>query len=142
MAQVTQEKVENVQVDPKTGYEQRVIEYRPAPWDAFATRLARLVLLIGGIVVVLLLVRIAFVALGANPQNDFAALIYRITDIFVGPFVGILSSKTVDDITFDIPAAVALVIYSILSLILARLILVILIGPGRIRSIRRVQRID
>jgi len=142
MAQVTQEKIETVQVDPRTGYEQSVTVYRPSVWDALAIRLVRLVQFIGGIVVILLLVRIAFVALGANPENEFAALIYRITGVLVAPFIGILSAKTIDGIILDTPAAVALVIYSIATVIVARLIWGIFVGSGETRSIKRVQRID
>jgi uncharacterized protein YggT (Ycf19 family) len=139
---MTQETIEEVEINTRTGNETRVTEYRSSPWNSFATKLVRIVMLIGGIVSILLLVRIVFVALGANPENEFAAFIYRVTDILVAPFIGILSNKTIGGIVVDIAAVVALLIYAIATAIVARLIGAILIASGRTRAIRRVQRID
>ena len=135
------EKIEDVQVDPRTGYEQSVVEYRPSTQDVLANRLSRLVLLIGGVIVILLLMRIVFVALGANPDNQFAELIYHITDVLVAPFAGILNYQNVGRAALDVPAVVALIVYAIVAAIIARLLRLLLMGSGHVRSVKRVQRL-
>jgi|SRR5579859_970120 len=138
---MSQEKIERVTVDPATGYEQQSVEVRPSGSDIFIYRLQQVVLLIGGIVVTLLLVRIAFVALGANPNNEFAAFLYRITDVLLAPFATILSNKNVGGVVIDLPSCVAIVIYAILASIIAR-VLSLFRSTGGVRTVRRVQRLS
>ncbi len=136
------EKIDVVKVDPASGYEQEVVEYRPSARDVLVNRLAQLVLVIGSIVVIVLLVRMAFVILGADPANGFASLIYQITNPLVAPFTGIIGTKSLAGLAIDIPALIAIIIYSIVAAIVARLIRLLLLGAGGTRTVRRVERLS
>jgi hypothetical protein len=114
--------VEGDPVDPRydrgTAVTSRTIETRPSG-GAVA---GRIVVFVFGIIQVLILLRIALLLLDARTGNDLVSFILNASQIFVGPFEGILRTDALraGGSIFDVAAVVAVVGWTILeALILA-----------------------
>ena len=104
--------------DHGTAVSSRTIETRPSG-SAVA---GRIVILIFGIIQVLILLRIVLLLLDAREGNDLVAFILNTSQIFVGPFEGILRTDALraGGSVFDVAAVLAIVGWSLLeALILA-----------------------
>jgi hypothetical protein len=96
----------------------RTVEARPSG-SAVA---GRLVILLFGIIQVLILLRIVLLLMNAREGNDLVSFILNTSQIFVGPFEGILQTDALraGGSVFDVAAVLALVGWSLLeALILA-----------------------
>src|SRR4051794_16281671 len=71
------EHVEAVTVDPYTSQHARIFKFQEAIYLLF------------GLIEVLIAIRFALRAFGANPNASFSSAIYAITGPFVAPFVGV-----------------------------------------------------
>jgi hypothetical protein len=114
--------VEGDPVDPRydrgTAVTSRTIETRPSG-GAVA---GRIVVFVFGIIQVLILLRIALLLLDARTGNDLVSFILNASQIFGGPFEGILRTDALraGGSIFDVAAVVAVVGWTILeALILA-----------------------
>jgi hypothetical protein len=96
----------------------RTIEHRPSG-GALA---GRIVILVFGIIQVLIVLRIVLLLLNAREGNDLVSFILNTSQIFVGPFEGILQTDALKSggSILDVAAILALVGWSLLeALILA-----------------------
>ena len=104
--------------DHTTAVSRRTVEMRPSG----GTIAGRLVVLIFGIIQVLILLRIVLLLLDAREGNDLVSFILNASQVFVGPFEGILRTDALASggSLFDMAAVLALVGWTILEgLILA-----------------------
>jgi hypothetical protein len=109
---------ETVAPDHTTAVTSRTIERRPSG-GALA---GRVVILIFGIIQAFIILRIVLLLLDAREGNDLVRFILNTSQIFVGPFEGVLRTNalTAGGSIFDIAAVLALVGWTILeALILA-----------------------
>jgi uncharacterized protein YggT (Ycf19 family) len=84
---------------------------------------ARLIYLIGGVLVALLALRFLLALLGANPANGFANFIYNLSYPFAAPFFGLFSySVSLGRSSFELGTLVAIVIYGLITELLVRLV--------------------
>ena len=110
--------------EPATVYDRgsSVVERRVTRTRGGGDILSRLVILLFGIVQVFIILRIVLLLLDAREGNDLVAFILNTSQIFVGPFEGILRTDalTAGGSVFDVTAVVALVGWTVLeALILA-----------------------
>jgi hypothetical protein len=99
-----------------------VVERRVTRTPSGGETLGRIVILIFGIIQAFIILRIILLLLDAREGNDLVAFILNTSQIFVGPFEGILRTNalTSGGSVFDIAAVLALVGWTILeALILA-----------------------
>lgn len=82
----------------------------------------RIVYYVGGVIVALLALRLLFQLLGANQSAGFVDFLYAITAVFVVPFNGIFGEPTFEQAHFDTAALVAIIIYSLLTMGVAKLL--------------------
>jgi hypothetical protein len=104
--------------DHATSVTSRTVESRPSG-GALA---GRIVILVFGIIQVLIILRIVLLLLNAREGNDLVSFILNTSQIFVGPFEGILQTDALKSggSIFDVAAVLALVGWSLLeALILA-----------------------
>jgi hypothetical protein len=105
-----------------------VAQQRVVAHDAHAGRrgtvakLVQLVWLVFGVVESLIAIRLVLKLLGANPNADFARLVYGATAPLLAPFVGLFATPRLNGGVFESHALVALVVYLLLAWVLARLI--------------------
>ena len=109
--------VSTTQSDP--GSEQR----------AFTFKATQLIWLGLGLLQGLLALRILLKVLGANAASPFAALLYRVTDLFLAPFAGLVGTPTVGAAVFEASTVIAMVVYALLAWGLERLVWVIFYRP-------------
>ena len=105
-------------IDHGSAVTSRTVEHRPSG-GAVA---GRIVILVFGIIQVLILLRIVLLLLNAREGNDLVSFILNTSQIFVGPFEGILQTDALQEggSIFDVAAVLALVGWSLLeALILA-----------------------
>lgn len=109
--------------------EERNVEHRAR--ESGGTAAGRIVSVIFTILVLLLLFRVAFMALGANASNAFVSVIYQITNVMVAPFKGIFGEVDPGTGGTVEPAAlIAIVVAAVLGMILSRLL-----TPSRGRAV-------
>ena len=92
--------------------------YAPS-WRGWRT--AQIVYTIGGIVEALLVIRIIFELLAANPDAGFSNLIYTITALLVAPFQGVFPTPQSHGSILDLAAVLAIIVYALLAWGIARL---------------------
>ncbi|HSL32551.1 MAG TPA: hypothetical protein VK871_02815 [Candidatus Limnocylindrales bacterium] len=104
--------------DRGTAVTTRSVEMRPSG----GTLAGRIVVLLFGIIQVLIILRIVLLLLDAREGNDLVSFILNTSQIFVGPFEGILRTDALaaGGSVFDVAAVLALVGWTLLeALILA-----------------------
>lgn len=76
--------------------------------------------LVFGILEGLLLIRFVLNLLGANPAAGFAQFIYRITDPFLAPFVGLFGTARFEVGVFEVNLLVAILVYALIAWVLVK----------------------
>lgn len=95
----------------------------------FTLKLTELVWLFFGVVEGLIGLRVLLRLLAANPNNPFAAFIYRITELFVLPFQGLTAQPSAEGFVLEIPSIIAMLVYALLAWAIAKFIWVLLYKP-------------
>src|SRR5215217_3219500 len=107
---IVAEETSTVATDP---YDQR----RDAAWRA-----SQLVYLVFGVGIALIAIRFVLLLLGANPNAGFTDFIYTVTNPLVRPFEGIFGAPSLDVGVFDPASLVAIVVYSLIGWIVAKVV--------------------
>lgn len=104
------------------------VETRPVadtPAEHGMNVLARLISLIGGIIIALCALRFLLILLGANPNNGFAHFIYTVSRPFVQPFYGLFNYEpTFTKAHFELASLMAIVVYAVITWLLIKLVMV------------------
>jgi uncharacterized protein YggT (Ycf19 family) len=87
-----------------------------------ARRVTEAIYLLFGVIDGLLLIRLVLKLLGANPHAGFASFTYGVTDFLLAPFHGLLPTYVSGQTVFELSLIIAILIYSLLALALARLV--------------------
>jgi hypothetical protein len=70
-----------------------------------------------------IMIRIVLELINANSSNTFASWIYNLSDIFIAPFNGLVSSTLqIDKLSISTTPLIALIFYIIISFILSELV--------------------
>jgi hypothetical protein len=109
---------------------------------AMSIKLTQAVYLIFGVIEVLLLIRFALKALGANAETGFAQLMYAITGPLVAPFLGLFGTPTpTGGAVLEPYTLLTLVIYAAVGWLLARVVW-LLFGETRSASVARIDTLQ
>ena len=97
-----------------------VVERRVTRTPSGGELARRVVVLLFGIIQVLIILRIVLLLLNAREGNDLVAAILNTSQIFVGPFEGMLNTNALHagGSVFDIAAVLALVGWTVLEAII------------------------
>ena len=90
--------------------------------NAIVARIVNFIYYLTGALEVLLLLRIILRLLRANPENQFAKVIYGISDPFVAPFATLFQNPVDPTQMLAINALVAILVYALLAWLVARLV--------------------
>ena len=94
---------------------------------------ARVISLLGGILLALLAIRFLLSLLGANRGNGFADFIYSASHPFVSPFFGLFNyTEQFGRSRFEFETLIAMVVYGLVTALLVRLVTV---GSRRPRAV-------
>jgi YGGT family len=109
---------------------------------AMSIKLTQAVYLIFGVIEVLLLIRFALKALGANAEAGFAQLMYAITGPLVAPFLGLFGTpQAASGATLELHTLIGLVVYALVAWLLARAAW-LAFGEGRSASVARTDTVQ
>lgn len=121
-----------VRRDPVVQAQRQVVEDPSAEGRVLVARLSALIWLFFGIINTLIGLRLILKLIAANPNAGFAQVIYDITDILMLPFINLVASPQVGNGILEIPAIIALVVYTLAAWVVVRLFRV-LFTPARTR---------
>lgn len=82
----------------------------------------RIIWFVVGVVNILIAIRFVLLLLGANHSAGFVDFIYGVTSVLVAPFTGIFGEPTYGTFVFEISSLLAIVIYALIGLGLAKLL--------------------
>jgi uncharacterized protein YggT (Ycf19 family) len=91
----------------------------------FSFKASQVVGLIFGLLEAVIVLRILFKFFGANPNNPIAALVTKVTDVFLAPFAGLFAPLTIGGMVFELSSFIALLIYAVIGWAIVKLITVI-----------------
>jgi uncharacterized protein YggT (Ycf19 family) len=121
---------------------QRIVEDAAAAREQTLNRIGQFVWLIFGALISLIALRVVLKAVGANPANTFAQLIYEFTEIFLQPFFGLLGTPAAGEagqFQLELSSLVAIVVYALIAYVIVRLIKIIF-GKSSVRRISTIER--
>jgi hypothetical protein len=110
-----------VQREPALDAQREIVEDPSASGRALVSRIAALIWLLFGALDLLLLVRFLLKFIAANPTNDFSRLIYGLSDLPMAPFNTLIASPVVGNGVFELPALIAMIVYTLLGWLIVRL---------------------
>ncbi len=87
-----------------------------------ARRAMEIIYLVFGVINAVLLIRLVLKLLGANAHAGFAQFTYGLTDFFLAPFKGLLPTIVSGQSVLELSLIFAILIYSLISLGLVRLV--------------------
>lgn len=114
------DRFEKVTEQKTTDAEGRTVVTRTASADSQdrqVNKVNQIIWFIFGVLIVLIALRVVLSLIGANADNQFANLIYSVTNIFVSPFRGLLQVGEFQAgvSRFEFESIVAILIYSLLG---------------------------
>jgi hypothetical protein len=135
---------EQIQTGARSGYErrERIVKDFNAQRRWWVYKLTQLLELGFGIIEGLIGLRFLFKLIAANPGNLIASWVYRLSDFFVAPFLGLTISPEVGGIVLEVPAVIAILVYALTSLALVRLVWILFARAStqRVEVYEREQR--
>lgn len=132
----TTERLEEVRMvsEPSGATRERVVHDRALERVQRVSWAQQLIWVMVGVVDTLIGLRVFLKVIGANPDNPFARFIYSLSDLFAGPFAGLVPDVTSGKLVLEVSALVAMVVYALVGLLLDRLVWLAFIKP-RARTI-------
>lgn len=115
------ERVETVRNDDMVHHE-RVVADVGAERAAAVSKLVGFVWLLTGMLELLLGVRFLLKLIAANPEAPFASLVYNLSAPFLWPFFGLTGTPAVNNMVFETPTLIAMLVYAILGWIVVKVI--------------------
>lgn len=85
-------------------------------------RVRQAIYFVASAIAALILIRFVLLALGANPDNSFANLIYGLSGIFVAPFNTLFGEPSFGNSVFEISSLVAIGVYYLLAWGISRVV--------------------
>ena len=102
-------------------HQERITEDVASERRLFAYRLTRFIYLLFGVLESLIGLRILFKLIEANAVNPFAHFVYRITDLFLKPFVGLTVNPSTGGIVLEITSLIAMLVYAMFGWLIVQL---------------------
>jgi hypothetical protein len=115
------ERIETIRDDDLV-HQERVVADVGAERAAGVSKLIGFVWLLTGILELLLGLRFLLKLIAANPQAPFVDLVYSLSAPFLWPFFGITGTPAVNNMVFETPTLIAMLVYAILAWIVVKVI--------------------
>lgn len=138
------ERKESVHVEKQEGFEQgkRVVEYSTPTSQVLLSRIVKLLWLITTVILALIAFRFVLMLIAANPASEFANFIYRLTDVFVRPFMGVTPVPNLaGGSVIDVASLFALIVYPLLTWVIVWLIRILFTSPRQAHRVTTVRRV-
>ncbi|MBE0411844.1 MAG: YggT family protein [Anaerolineales bacterium] len=103
----------------ESGQEQRVATFKAT----------QIIWLLFGLILGLIGLRVVFKLIAVNPDNPFAALLYKVSDFFVAPFASLTGAPTAGGMVLEISSIIAIIVYLLIAWALVRVVDVLFYRP-------------
>lgn len=139
MATERREHIETVR-DGDYAQRRKVVEYAPQTRQVIVSRVNKFIWLMTAVITGLLMFRFVLKLIAANAANTFVDLMYKITDVMVAPFNGIIASPaTSGGSIVDTAALFAMVVYVLVAWVLVMLIRILFSSTKRARHVTTIE---
>ena len=110
--------------------EVRTTQHEPGSEQRLHTFKAMKLIWLGlGVIEVILGLRFLFKLIAVNPGNSVVSLLYRITDLFLFPFAGLIGTPASGGMSLEISTLIAMIVYALLAWGLVKLVEIIFYRP-------------
>jgi hypothetical protein len=103
----------------ESGREQRVATFK----------VTQLIWLLLGILEAGIALRVLFKLIAVNAANPFAALLYKVTGLFVAPFASLIGAPASGGMVLEISSIIAMIVYFLIAWALERIVYVLFYRP-------------
>ncbi len=119
-------------VRDKSGLEhrERTVQDLSAEYHLKLVKVAQITWLVIGTIEALAGLRVLLKLFGANPNNDFARLVYDFSAFFLAPFFGLTGSPSSGSVVLEVPSLIAMVTYGLLGWGIVSLVLPLFALPA------------
>jgi len=111
----------------EAGQEQRITTFK----------VTQLIWLLLGLLEAAIALRVFFKLIAVNAANPFAALLYKVTDLFLAPFTSLVGTPQAGRMMFEISSLIAMIVYLLLAWGLERIVYVLFYRPRGPVSVRQ-----
>ncbi len=95
----------------------------------FTWKLAQLIWLLFGLLESLIGLRVLLRLIAANPLNPFAILVYRLSNVFVWPFLGLTRTPSANGAVVEISSLIAMMVYALIAWAMVQLVWIVFDRP-------------
>src|SRR5260370_20763889 len=95
----------------------------------FTWKLAQLIWLVFGLLESLIGLRVLLRLIAANPFNPFAILVYKLSNVFVWPFLGLTRTPNANGAVVEISSLIAMMVYAAIAWAIVQLVWIALHRP-------------
>lgn len=81
--------------------------------------------------------RVLFKLIAVNPANPFAALLYKLTDLFVAPFASLVGAPASSGMVLEISSIIAMIVYALIGWALERMVYLIFYRPSEPADVKQ-----
>lgn len=103
-------------------HHERVVADVGAERAAGVSKLTGFIWLLTGMLEILLGLRFLLKLIAANPQTPFVDLVYSLSAPFLWPFFGITGTPAANNMVFETPTLIAMLVYALLAWIVVKVI--------------------
>lgn len=104
----------------------RTTEREEGQAQRFATfKVTQLIWLLLGLLEGILALRVIFKLIAVNPDNAFAAFLYKLTELFVAPFASLTGAPSAGGMVLEISTIIAMIVYLLIGWALERIVYVV-----------------
>jgi uncharacterized protein YggT (Ycf19 family) len=100
-------------------------------------KFTQLIWLLFGLLEAAIGLRVIFKLIAVNPNNAFAAFLYRVTDLFLAPFQSLVGSPAAEGMVLEVSSIIAMIVYALIAWALDRLVYVLFYRPRGGVSVQR-----
>lgn len=118
--------------------EVRTIQHEPGMEQRVKTfKINQLIWLLLGIVDGVLALRVVFKLIAVNPDNPFAAFLYRVTDLVLAPFASLVRPPASGGMVLEVSTIIAMIVFLLIAWALERIVYVLFYRPRGPVSVRQ-----
>lgn len=108
----------------------------------FTWKLAQLIWLLFGLLESLIGLRVLLRLIAANPLNPFATLVYRLSNVFVWPFLGLTRTPSANGAVVEISSLIAMMVYALIAWAIVQLVWIVFDRPRSATVVRDTRIVE
>ncbi len=108
----------------------------------FTWKLSRFIWLMFGVLEAVIGLRVVLRLIAANPSNPFAIVVYRLSYLFLWPFLGLTRTPSLNGSVLELSSLIAMFVYAVLAWVIVQLVWILFDRPPRPTVVRESTIVD